>query len=143
MVLGLLCFEVVSPKPNTTIKNRKEKIKKKKKQITTIERESERSHLSRQWVYWLMVAAGSVISSSFIKAVFGWGENREDGKWREENRVENTVFHCLVGEGRKLGRKFSLLGPHFLSSQIGRKSWREKCCHSTFTDRRASCRERV
>ena len=80
MVLGLLCFEVVSPKPNTTIKNRKEKIKKKKKQITTIERESERSHLSRQWVYWLMVAAGSVISSSFIKAVFGWGENREDGK---------------------------------------------------------------
>ena len=30
MVLGLLCFEVVSPKPNTTIKNRKEKIKKKK-----------------------------------------------------------------------------------------------------------------
>ena len=31
MVLGLLCFEVVSPKPNTTIKNRKEEIKKKKK----------------------------------------------------------------------------------------------------------------
>ena len=29
MVLGLLCFEVVSPKPNTTIKNRKKEIKKK------------------------------------------------------------------------------------------------------------------
>ena len=37
------------------------------------------------------------------------------------------------GEDRKPGRKFSLLGPHFLFSQIGRKSWREKCCHSTFT----------
>ena len=62
------------------------------------------------------------ISFSHSKVVFGWGENREDGKWREENRVENIVFHCLVGEDRKLGRKFSLLGPHFLSSQIGRKS---------------------
>ena len=81
MVLGLLCFEVVSPKPNTTIKNRKEEIKKKKKkQITTIERESERSHLYQQWVYWLTVATSSVISSSFTKVVFGWGENRKDGK---------------------------------------------------------------
>ena len=78
------------------------------------------------------------LSLSFIllQAVFSRGENREDGKQREENRVENTVFHCLVGEG-KLGRqktwkKFSLPGPHFLFSQIGRKSWREKCCHSTF-----------
>ena len=66
MVLGLLCFEVVSPKPNTTIKNRKEKIKKKKKQITTIERESERSHLYRQWVCKLTVAANSVLSSSIF-----------------------------------------------------------------------------
>ena len=33
MVLGLLCFEVVSPKPNTTIKNRKKEIKKKSKSL--------------------------------------------------------------------------------------------------------------
>ena len=32
MVLGLLCFEVLSPKPNTTIKNRKE-IKKKTEHV--------------------------------------------------------------------------------------------------------------
>ena len=25
--------------------------------------------------------------------VFGWDENREDGKQREENTVENSVFH--------------------------------------------------
>ena len=37
------------------------------------------------------------------------------------------------GEDRKSRRKFSLLSLHFLSSQIGRKSWRKKCCHSTFT----------
>ena len=68
MVPRLLCFEFVSPKPNTTIKNRKEEIKKKKKkQITTIERESERRHLYRQWVCWLTVAADSVLSSSFTK----------------------------------------------------------------------------
>ena len=64
MVLGLLCFEVVSPKPNTTIKNRKKEIKKK--QITTIERESERSHLYRQWVCKLTVAADSILSSSIF-----------------------------------------------------------------------------
>ena len=32
--------------------------------------------------------------------VFGWGENREDRKQREENRVENSVFHCLAKEGK-------------------------------------------
>ena len=33
--------------------------------------------------------------------VFGWGDNREDGKQREENRVENsTVFHYLAKEGK-------------------------------------------
>ena len=44
------------------------------------------------------------LSSILLQAVFSWGENRENGKQREENRVENTVFHCLVGEG-KLGRQ--------------------------------------
>ena len=37
--------------------------------------------------------------------MFGWGENREDGKHREENRVENSVFHCLAKEGKWGGRK--------------------------------------
>ena len=27
-----------------------------------------------------------------------WGEFRKDGKNREENRVENNVFHCLANE---------------------------------------------
>ena len=44
-----------------------------------------------------------------LKAVFGWSENREDGKHREENRVENrvenSVFHCLAIEGKWEGRK--------------------------------------
>ena len=46
--------------------------------------------------------------------MFGWGDFREDGKLREENRVENI-------EKEKPGRKFSLPGPQFSSSQIGRK----------------------
>ena len=33
MVLGILCFEVVSPKPNTTIKNRKKRDLKKSKSL--------------------------------------------------------------------------------------------------------------
>ena len=32
--------------------------------------------------------------------VFGWVEYREDGKYKRENGVENSVFHCL-GMGRK------------------------------------------
>ena len=40
----------------------------------------------------------------FLKVVLGWGENRKDGKQREENRMKNVVFHCLVGEG-KWGRQ--------------------------------------
>ena len=40
-----------------------------------------------------------------LKAVFGWSENREDGKHREENRVEYSVFHCLAIEGKWEGRK--------------------------------------
>ena len=37
--------------------------------------------------------------------MFGWGENRKDGKQREENRVENSVFHCLAKEEKLGGRK--------------------------------------
>ena len=109
-----LCLQNQTQQSKTEKKRLK---KKKKKQITTIERESERSHLYQQWVCWLTVATSSVISSSFTKAVFGWGENREDGKQREENRVENTVFHCLVGEGKwgrqKTREKVFSLGPTF------------------------------
>ena len=49
-----------------------------------------------------------------------------------------TVFSTVWqkrenGEEGKLGRKFSLSGPQFSSSQIRRKIWRGKCCESTFT----------
>ena len=37
--------------------------------------------------------------------MFGWGENREDGKHRKENRIENSVFHCLAKEGKWGGKK--------------------------------------
>ena len=37
---------------------------------------------------------------SETNTVFGWGDNREDGKQREENRAENSVFHCLAKEGK-------------------------------------------
>ena len=37
--------------------------------------------------------------------MFGWSENREDGKHREENKVENSVFHCLANERKWGGRK--------------------------------------
>ena len=30
--------------------------------------------------------------------MFGWGENKEDRKQEEENRVENAIFYCLVEE---------------------------------------------
>jgi len=57
--------------------------------------------------------------------VFGWREFRNDGKHREENKVENSVFHCLTKDG-KLGRKFSFPGSQISSSQIGRKSYERK-----------------
>ena len=41
----------------------------------------------------------------YFNTVFGWGEFREDGKHREENRVENSVFHCLAKEEKWGGRK--------------------------------------
>ena len=31
-----------------------------------------------------------------INTVFGWVDFRDDGKYREEKWVENTVFHCLA-----------------------------------------------
>ena len=37
--------------------------------------------------------------------VFGWGEFREDGKHREKNKAENSIFHCLAKEGKWGGRK--------------------------------------
>ena len=33
--------------------------------------------------------------------MFGYGENREDGKQAEENKVENDIFPCLVQERRR------------------------------------------
>ena len=45
------------------------------------------------------------------------GENREDEKQREENRVENGIFHCLIQERKqerqKIGRKIIPLDSHF------------------------------
>ena len=37
--------------------------------------------------------------------MFGWGDFKEDGKLREENRVKNNIFHCLAKEGKWGGRK--------------------------------------
>ena len=37
---------------------------------------------------------------NLLYTIFGWGDNREDGKQREENRVENSVFYCLAKEGK-------------------------------------------
>ena len=53
-----------------------------------------------------------------IKGVFGWGENRNDGKQGEENKVKNVVLHCLVDERKqerqKTGEKVFSLEPTFL-----------------------------
>ena len=32
--------------------------------------------------------------------MFGWVEYRKDGKYKRENRMKNSIFHCLV-----MGRK--------------------------------------
>ena len=37
--------------------------------------------------------------------MFGWGENREDEKQGEENRVKNVVFHGLVEERKQERQK--------------------------------------
>ena len=53
--------------------------------------------------------------------MFGWGENREDKKQREENWEEG-----------KPGRKFSLPSPQFSLSQIGRKRLERKVLSQHF-----------
>ena len=69
--------------------------------------------------------------------MFGWGENRENGKQKEENRVENSIFQCLAKEGKWGGRKTRakvLSQAHnFHPPKSGGKGWREKCSHGTFT----------
>ena len=61
---------------------------------------------------------------------------------RMENRETKIGWKMLFStiwlgkenkEERKFRRKFSLSDPHFLSSQIGRKIWEERCFHSTIT----------
>ena len=60
------------------------------------------------------------------KALFGWGENRKDGKEREENMVENEIFSYLVQEGKQERKKMMWKiippGPHNFVSQFGRKT---------------------
>ena len=53
----------------------------------------------------IMYESMKVRVENVLNTVFGWGENREDGKQREENRVENTVFHYLAKEGKCWGWK--------------------------------------
>ena len=91
----------------------------------------------RAWLYLLYINNGYTYQISLLSIMFGWGENMEDGKQREENRVENSVFHCLAKEGKCGGRKtrekvFSPW-PTFHPPKSGGKGWWEKCSHSTFT----------
>ena len=55
-----------------------------------------------QWVLnWSFSGYVSLVANGFvlyIYTVFGWGEFRKDGKHREENRVKNSIFHCLANE---------------------------------------------
>ena len=46
-----------------------------------------------------------------LNTMFGWRNNREDGKQREENRMKNSVFHCLACWGWKTREKIFSLGP--------------------------------
>ena len=66
-------------------------------------------------IYFIIFSFFSPFHTLHINTVFGWSENREDGKHREENRVENSVFHCLVKErkwgGRKIREKVFSPGP--------------------------------
>ena len=47
----------------------------------------------------------------------GWGQNRDDGKEGEENRVKNEIFFYLVQERKqerqKMGCKIIHPGPHY------------------------------
>ena len=70
-----------------------------------------------------------------IKGMFDWGENREDGRQEEENRVKNDISHCLVQERKqerqKMGRKIFPPGPHFFILPI----WEEKVLNDVlYTD---------
>ena len=69
--------------------------------------------------------------------MFGWGENREDGKHRKENRIENSVFHCLAKEGKWGGKKIreKIISPEptIFILPNREENLREKCCGSTFT----------
>ena len=50
--------------------------------------------------------------------MFGQGENNEDGKQGEENRVDNDIFYYLVQERKqerqKMRRKIFPPNPHFI-----------------------------
>ena len=59
----------------------------------------------RAWLCLLYVNNGYTYQIALPGTMFGWGENREDGKQRKENRVENSIFHCLAKEGKQGGRK--------------------------------------
>ena len=52
-----------------------------------------------------------------IQDIFGWGENKEDGKYREENIVKNGIFLYLVEkrkqERQKIARKIFPPSPPF------------------------------
>ena len=65
----------------------------------------------------IMYESMKVKVENILNTVFGWGENREDEKQREENRVENICFP-LFGKRRKMLRmenpgENSLPGPQF------------------------------
>ena len=62
--------------------------------------------------------------------MFGLGENREDGKYGEENIMENGIFHYLVQERKqeiqKIGRKIIPPNPHFFILPIWEENGEEK-----------------
>ena len=69
--------------------------------------------------------------------MFGWGDFKEDGKLREENRVKNNIFHCLAKEGKHQGRKIQekILSRAHNSHlpKSGGKLWGEKWTYGIFT----------
>ena len=58
--------------------------------------------------------------------MFGCGENGENGKQGNENKVKNGIFSYLVQERKekrqKMGWKIIPQVPPFFSSQFGRKT---------------------
>ena len=69
--------------------------------------------------------------------MFDWGDFKEDGKLREENRVKNNIFHCLAKEGKHRGRKIreKILSRAHNSHlpKSGGKLWGEKWTYGIFT----------